>query len=526
MVKKPKSASPGMMEIFDLIEPLGSFTATVKRKKLAQHGLTLLQARDAYAARADMIACLKKSGQHKWQDIFSHLTPFTITQHQHVYALADLFEMKSFIYHYQSMRAYAMLHDLQHYPLPDLTPVFTLLDPEKSGLPVFRLSPLFSPELLRLDRERQRCNLKLQKVRLSLLETAKEELGLPKLKESFCLSRDEQDLINKLSGSTHFVLSAQSVANLSYSLADSAESNAIKAEIAKLNDLIECEEEQIRGELSRELHQHRKLINMAVDTCSELAWDYMLADFTLKYGCCIPTLCESGDGIVISSARNLPLELSLQKQKRAYQSLDISLDHPINLITGPNMGGKSSLLRCVAQFAELARRAIPVPAQSAVMPIFDYVYCNYEQEDDNLSSFGKEVVAFSNALGQKGKGLFLLDEFARGTNPYEGEALATAVLDYLRTTPHFCLAATHYTKPAHLSGIKHYRIKGVDHFMGETNNLGFLLEDRLKALAAAMDYSLVEADPGSNPPLEAIRIAETLGLPAEIVEKAKEIKDE
>jgi len=526
MAKKPKSASPGMMEIFDLIEPLGSFTATVKRKKLTQNGLTLLQAREAYAARADMIACLKQSGQHKWQDLLAHLAPFTINQQLRVYALADLFEIKSFIYHYESMRTYAMNQHLQHYPLPDLTPVYSLLDPEKSGLPVFRLSPLFSPELLRLDRERQGCNMKLQQVRQSLLETAKVELGLPKLKESFCLSRDELDLINKLNSSTHFVLSAQSVANLSYSLADSAESNAIKAEIAKLNDLIECEEEQIRSELSREIHQHRKLINSAVDTCSELAWDYMLADFALKYGCCIPDLCESRDEIVISSARNLPLELSLQKQKRAYQSLDIRLDHPINLITGPNMGGKSSLLRCVAQFAELARRGIPVPAHSAVLPVFDFVYCNYEQEDDNLSSFGKEVVAFSIALGQKGKGLFLLDEFARGTNPYEGEALATAVLDYLRSTPHFCLAATHYTKPAHLSGIKHYRIKGVDRFFTETNNLGFLLEDRLKALAAAMDYSLVEADPGSNPPLEAIRIAQTLGLPAQITQRAKEIKDE
>ncbi len=68
------------------------------------------------------------------------------------------------------------------------------------------------------------------------------------------------------------------------------------------------------------------------------------------------------------------------------------------------MGGKTNILKLVAQICELTRYAIPIPATTAQVPVYDFIYYNHTQESDSLSSFGAEVVAFCTALKHKGKG--------------------------------------------------------------------------------------------------------------------------
>ncbi len=122
-------------------------------------------------------------------------------------------------------------------------------------------------------------------------------------------------------------------------------------------------------------------------------------------------------------------------------------------------------------------------------------------------------------LQRKGQKLILLDEFAKGTNPEEGEAICVATLKYLINSDNTIISATHFSAPTELAGLAHFTIKGIDEqsFKRLEKMQESSLETRLALLAEAMDYSLLPVSRKTAPPQCAIRIAGILGLPAEIL---------
>ena len=513
-MNKQRSGLLGLDKIFDLIEVPSDFIATVKRNKLRRQRLGDDEIKAAYQRRALLLGKLKAEKRPKWESLLAHIAELNPSAyHNAELSIHEIFELKSFVWHYQSLRAYMIETEVLSYGIPDLNEVFELLDPDGGKIPYFRLSVAYSKKLAELDGVRQTLSLKLKHQRHELLSQAREMLDLPQLKEEFVLSRQQHDLINKISDSKYFVLNRESVANLGFTLADNDETNELKRQIAETNQALSSEEDKVLEQLSNKISEHYPALDKAVQTVKELGWDYALADFALRYDCCIPRL---GDEIKLKGVRNLPLQLSLEADKRPYQKLDLSFDKAANLITGPNMGGKTSILKCLAQCTFLLKKAIPLPAESATMPLYDFVYYNHATQTDSLSSFGAEVVDFTRALQQSGRGLFLLDEFAKGTNPREGEALATAVISYLVQSPHSTIAATHFSAPATLKMVSQYQIKGIDssfdHYQDDD------LDKRLIALASAMDYSLISVSASKSVPMNALKIARILGLPDEILD--------
>ncbi|HNQ42906.1 MAG TPA: hypothetical protein PKI59_00660, partial [Candidatus Cloacimonadota bacterium] len=347
---------------------------------------------------------------------------------------------------------------------------------------------------------------------------AREKLSIPNLKDEFILSRNQTLLLEQVQSSGYFIVTGESVANLSFRIADSPETNSLKQQLDSLNQSIAAAEEKVLEQLSSRISRQHKQLQVAVQSAHDLCWDYMLAVFARTFNCCIPTLAsQPTQSFKVSDAVNIPLKLALHAQNREYQPLQLIFGQAANLITGPNMGGKTSILKLVAQICELTRYGIPIPASSAQVPLYDFIYYNYTQESDDLSTFGAEIVAFCSALKHKGRGLFLLDELARGTNPTEGEAIATAIIQYLSETPHTTISATHFTAPALLQNIRQYRIAGISKDFQLALAESGELAKRLKYLAEAMDYSLVPLKQSTPPAMDAIRIAEVLGLPEEIL---------
>lgn len=517
MLKKAQRDIMGITQIYELIEAPSHFLAGIKRHQLGNSNRNLESLCSGYRRVKAMLKSFEQDEYDFWPELLENIVPFEIHEKSQL-SLPDFFELKKYLYHYSKLRNYVIEHKLDGYPLPDVQQLFLLLDPEGNGLPVFRLSPLFSAHLADIDKERQTLNLALKHERHAFLKAAQKALKLDNLKETFCLSRSEHVLIHKLSQTPYFIRQNENVANITYSLADSDMSNDLKAQIAIQNEALEAEEQRVLKELSDKVKEHISLLKSVLQDCADIGWDYMLAAFARDYACCIPSLQKKADKLFFTAARNLPLQLALEKEKREYQSLDISFEAGANLITGPNMGGKTSILKCLAQMAELLRHGIPLPAREASLPLYDFIYYNSEGESENLSSFGAEVVALSKALEKRGHGLYILDEFARGTNPCEGELLATAVITHLANTPHTLIAATHYARPSKIKEVAHYHIKGIAAGFDSRINPESSLEERLKLLASAMDYSLVKEDTAALPPLDALRIAKILGLPTPIFE--------
>jgi DNA mismatch repair ATPase MutS len=183
------------------------------------------------------------------------------------------------------------------------------------------------------------------------------------------------------------------------------------------------------------------------------------------------------------------------------------------------MGGKSVALKSVAMAVAMAQLGLLVPAKGMVFSMRDFVYYSQQDEDpgQGLSTFGAEIQSLSTVLPRRDeRGLYLLDEPARGTNPWEGGAIIKALLTWLGQGNSLTLAATHFPGLSDLAGIAHLQVAGL---------VGARREDMLnlkiggiRSLQKLMDYSLI---PGKGDiPRDALKVAAFLGLAPEIIESA------
>ncbi|GET87331.1 mismatch repair protein MSH3, putative [Leishmania tarentolae] len=120
------------------------------------------------------------------------------------------------------------------------------------------------------------------------------------------------------------------------------------------------------------------------------------------------------------------------------------------LLTGPNMGGKSALMRMVGAFVVLAQTGCGVPADAAELPVFEGVYCRMGASDSILegaSTFLSEMDETSRILcaPQLPHSLVLMDELGRGTSSFDGAAVAAATLEYLLDQRATTVFVTHYS---------------------------------------------------------------------------------
>lgn len=523
----------GLNKLLNLIEAKGELCSAVKRHKLAKSPKNIEGLRTEYThiqLLRDLLQ-MDKATAAKLDNLFGHIQDVAVNHLLNApeLELHEFFELKNFLWHYGQLRD--VLNDSglgSLHALPDLGDLFSLLDPEGNNLPTFRISPLYSADLRRALDNLQVLSLKLKQTREIDLKQARAELELPTLKEAFVVSRNRQEMLSKVLACKYFVLSSENMANYSFQLADSPLALSLKSDVQAVTKAIHDIEGEIKDMLRQKVQTCAIGLKQAWHSTNELAWDYTLAQFALKYNCCIPELLDFAEevkfpGIQLEGAINLPVKLFLEEIKRTYQPLDICLKNAANLITGPNMGGKSTALITIGQACALAAMGIPIPAKSAHLPIYADIYYNHDsgENSETLSSFGREVVSLTLALKRSGRKLILLDEFAKGTNPAEGEAICMAVIKYLQTTPHTLISATHFSAPAKLKGIAHYTIKGIEAegFARLDNLPDTSLEARLKLLSAEMDYSLVGLPSGEIPPQCAVRIAAILGLPTQILEQ-------
>ncbi|PTN12961.1 DNA mismatch repair protein MutS [Nitrosomonas aestuarii] len=183
--------------------------------------------------------------------------------------------------------------------------------------------------------------------------------------------------------------------------------------------------------------------------------------------------------------------------------------HQMLMITGPNMGGKSTYMRQVALIALLAHCGSFVPAQKVHMGILDQIFTRIGASDDlagGRSTFMVEMTETANILhNATAQSLVLMDEVGRGTSTFDGLALAFAIARYLLTRNQSCtLFATHYFELTRLAEefkqIRNVHLDAVEH----KNRIVFL--HKVTAGPASQSYGLQVAAL-AGVPNQAIRIA-------------------
>lgn len=170
-------------------------------------------------------------------------------------------------------------------------------------------------------------------------------------------------------------------------------------------------------------------------------------------------------GIQIRAGRH-PVVESLSKTPFTPNDTQLDFPHRMAIITGPNMGGKSTFMRQTALICLLAYCGSYVPAQSAKLGPIDRIFTRIGSADDlstGKSTFMVEMTETSQILHHAThQSLVLMDEVGRGTSTYDGLSLAWAcVLDLTKRIKCLCLFATHYfelTELSHEPGIDNYHV--------------------------------------------------------------------
>jgi DNA mismatch repair protein MutS len=227
-----------------------------------------------------------------------------------------------------------------------------------------------------------------------------------------------------------------------------------------------------------------------------------------------PRFSETGE-MKIVAGRHPVIEKLAEAEAGHFIPNDLYLDrasHRMALITGPNMGGKSTYLRQAALIAVLAQMGSFVPASEAVLPVIDRVFTRIGASDNlarGRSTFMVEMTETAVILNSATQNsLIVLDEIGRGTATYDGLALAWAVLEYIHDRiGAYTLFATHYHELTELAG----KLEGVVNLHVSVKESG----DQL--------IFLRKVEPGSADRSYGIEVARLAALPAEVIERAREI---
>ncbi|MBM6926821.1 MutS-related protein [Pseudoflavonifractor phocaeensis] len=352
--------------------------------------------------------------------------------------LVELFEIKHFLVTLEQLtQAYGQMPQMKGLVFPDLGEAMELMDPEGRRLPTFSIVNSYHNDLAPLRAEKA----KLEKA----IRMTQEDKRGPLLEKRRVLAVREDQL-----------------------------------------------ELEVRQMLTEQLMTWRARFLAAMDTLGRLDLVVAKAKLALRFGCVRPELTRE-KAVTLREVIHPQVAEDLRERGEEFTPLDLDLGKGCTVITGANMGGKTVSLRSTVLTLLLCQCGFFVFAQRAVLPLFhrvELILADSGPGAGGLSSFGKEVHLLDKLLRETKKQFFFvaLDEFARGTNPQEGAALARALVRHLGGQSCVALMTTHYDGVSDVAGA-HYQVAGlVREIQGDEG------DDPRKRIARRMDYRLLKLD--------------------------------
>jgi len=303
------------------------------------------------------------------------------------------------------------------------------------------------------------------------------------------------------------------------------------------------EEDRVRQELGAALQAHLPMLKANAKACAMLDFRLAKAELAIKWNACQPALLADDQPAELKDAVHPIIAQKLESQGSQFSPQSIRLEPGSTVISGANMAGKSVALQTIFINLLITQMGYFPVCQALSTPLFDFFTFDSSQSGElnkGLSSFGLESVKIRNhyRYSQGRRGLIIMDEPARGTNPAEARAIVQTLCEAYGLSASVFLIATHYhVHPA--QGIRFYQIRGIrpedlqqlpDWQAGSNpakahKEGDYAKEDleRVRFIQNLMDYRLSEVSAHTDVPSGAIRVAELLGMDDELIRNMKSI---
>ncbi len=296
----------------------------------------------------------------------------------------------------------------------------------------------------------------------------------------------------------------------------------ITEELVRLEGLVLGAEEKM---LSLELNLYQQLLEMLGQAMSRVQGSsralakldvfQSLAEAAVKHHYCRPMILHQGkQDLFFKDLRHPVVEQIMDNERFVPNDLHMKSETTLFIITGPNMGGKSTYCRSVALAFIMAQMGSFVPASEARVPIRDRIFARVGASDDlrgGQSTFMMEMNEVAHILKHAtSDSLVILDEVGRGTGTFDGLSVAWAVSDYIvKQIKAKTLFATHYLELTHMAQQE-----------PSVQNLSLVVEEEGERIVF-----LHKILPGSANKSYGIHVAKLAGLPDMVIEQAQRILD-
>jgi len=279
-------------------------------------------------------------------------------------------------------------------------------------------------------------------------------------------------------------------------------------ELVRLHEEEEIEIARILLEITEAFRVNHSGIASIANALAELDFAAAKARLSSEFNCVRPTMAKDS-ALDFIEVRHPLLEHSLKQSGGRAVPISLSMDeaHQTVVISGPNAGGKTVVVKTLGLVALMAQSGLHVPATSATLPVFAQVLADIGDQQSiaaNLSTFTAHVRNIAEMAERvTPPALILLDEVGTGTDPDEGAALGVAIVDFFRREGATTIATTHYnplkTWASQTEGVLNASVEFDEATLRPT-------------------YRLIVGVAGSSAGLE---IAKRMKLPGEIIDEAR-----
>lgn len=405
-----------------------------------------------------------------------------------------------------------------------------LLDPDDQKMRTFYIYDSYSEKLSDIRSKKRELKINYDSERKKITLEVERLLGIKlKLSGEINILKSDLDKLNKARECPYLTEGASTLLQTTFRLKNNEKLDEISKSLENFKLEEDCEEYGVRTYLSREIKNHADTIYDLTDRVGNLDLYIAKAEMALTIGGTKPSLHKTGE-IYVKNGMHIRLSEMLRKKGMKFSPITLKASSGVTVITGANMGGKTVNLKVSGMLALMTHYGLFVPAEGFTTCLFDFIYFSIgdmQSIDTGLSTFGSEISSMIDILKHSAyRGLILIDELARGTNPEEGYAISRAIVKHLKTSNAITLFTTHFDGITEETGITHLQVRGLKNV--DFSKLIDRAENResgINLVLQHMDYSLEEVKGEYEVPRDAINIAHLMGLDETILKYAEEYLD-